>query len=151
MPTTKTTPRKPPRKTSGSTSASASAITTPRPRKARAGDTIGVSKPSQVKQAVSRKATKAAQGAQIAAIKDIVHKTDDKALALKTFLKGSSPEDIEEVRTLLSVGASGGLNINASADEELARDWRNGAYRRRPLNRHQVRLQEAGTAQCHAL
>jgi polyphosphate kinase 2 len=120
MPTTSKTPRK----TSRSTRASAIAA----PRKARAGDTIGVSKPSQVKQAVSRKASKAAQGAQIAALKDIMHKADDKALALKTFLKGSSPEDIEEVRALLRVGANGAINVSASADEELARDWRKGAY-----------------------
>jgi|GEM_PF-2560265 len=34
----------------------------------------------------------------------------DMGLALKTFLKGSSPEDIEEVRALLRVGANGALD-----------------------------------------
>ena len=104
-----------------------SAATAEPSRKASSGDTVGVRKTQKVKQAVVRKTRQAAQGAQVAALQDIVSHADDKALALKTFLKGSSPEDIAEVRRLLR-GGNGKYQAGLKPDEELARDWRKGVY-----------------------
>ena len=49
-------------------------------------------------------------------------------MALKTFLQGSSNEDIAAVRALLLNGGDGNSKSGKSPDEELASDWRNGAY-----------------------
>ncbi len=111
-----------------STSPTAKRSTKPRPRRATSGDTVGVSDPVRIKRAVARKAREAAQGAQLAALQDVLRNTDDKALALKTILKGSSPEDIDAVRSLLREGGDTKREITLSADQELVRDWREGGY-----------------------
>ncbi|MCZ4317082.1 polyphosphate kinase 2 [Comamonadaceae bacterium G21597-S1] len=98
-----------------------------RPRKVAAGDTVGARSPAQVKPAVSRQARESAQGAQLAAVKDAVAKSRDKALTLKTFLQGSSADDIAEVRKLLLDGTSKPMT-GVRADDELVKDWRNGTY-----------------------
>jgi len=100
----------------------------PRPRKAASGDTVGVRSTRQVQKAVSRQAQESAQGAQIAALHDIVGHADDKALALMTFLQGSSREDIAAVGALLRDGEDDKRTTGSSPDEELVADWRNGAY-----------------------
>jgi hypothetical protein len=100
----------------------------PRPRKAASGDTIGVTQPRQIKRVVVRQATEAAQGAMNAAVQDIVDKASDKASALKTLLKGSSPEDIDAVRKLLRNGRKGKDDTQMAADEALARDRHSGTY-----------------------
>jgi len=109
-----------------------------RPRRAASGDTSGAKTPSKIAAVVSQQALVAAQGAQLAALSDILSRSSDKAVALKTFLKGSSPDDVAEVRRLLRGGAdAGGEGGNGrsarTADEELARDWRSGAYPYRNL------------------
>jgi len=109
-------------------SATSAMSPTPRQRKATSGDTIGVRSTRQVQKAVSRKAQEAAEVAQIVAVQDIVGHADNKALALKTFLQGSSREDISAVRALLRNGGDGKRTTEQSPDEELAGDWRNGAY-----------------------
>jgi len=101
---------------------------TEHPRRAAAGDTIDMRRPQQIKQTVSRQAREAAQGALVAALKDVVTKSDNKALALSTMLKGSSAEDIAEVRKMLRGGESGRGQSSLASDEELAQDWRSGAY-----------------------
>ncbi len=98
-----------------------------KPRKVAAGDTVAARNTAQVKQAVARQAREAAQGAQLAAVEDAVAKSRDKALTLKTFLQGSSADDIAEVRKLLA-GGSGKRMAGVSVDDELAKDWRNGTY-----------------------
>ena len=103
-----------------------------RPRKVVAGDTVAARSTAQVKPAVSRQAREAAQGAQLAAVKDAVAKSSDKALTLKTFLQGSSADDIAEVRKLL-FDEAGKRMTGVSADDELVKDWRNGAYPYRNL------------------
>lgn len=64
----------------------------------------------------------------MAALKDIVGRSSEKAVALKTFLKGSSPDELAEIRELLRDGEDGAGPHTISADEALAKDWRNGAY-----------------------
>ncbi|MCB2008992.1 MAG: polyphosphate kinase 2 [Rhodoferax sp.] len=99
----------------------------PRPRKVAAGDTVAARSTAQVKAAVSRQARESAQGAQLAAVKDAVAKSRAKASTLKTFLQGSSADDIAEVRKLLLDGSSKRM-AGVSADDELVKDWRNGTY-----------------------
>jgi len=101
---------------------------TARRRRAASGDTTGARSPKQGKRIVSRQTQAAAQGAQIAALKDIVGRSSEKALTLKTFLQGSSPDELAEIRKLFRDGEEGFGQRAASADEALARDWRNGAY-----------------------
>ncbi len=98
-----------------------------RPRKVASGDTIGTTSPQRVKQVVSRQAREAAQGAQLAAVKDAVARSGDKALTLKTFLQGSSAEDVAEVRRLLRDGSSDKEEA-VHADTVLTRNWRDGGY-----------------------
>ena len=114
-------------KTPRPTAAKKTAKPSSRPRKVAAGDTVAAHSTRKVKQAVSRQAREAAQGAQLAAVKDAVAKSRDKALTLKTFLQGSSADDIAEVRKLLLDG-SGKRMAGVSVDDELVRDWRNGTY-----------------------
>ena len=108
--------------------------TTARPRRASRGDTTTAKTAKSVATAAAREAVDAAQGAQTAALADIVGQASDKAEALKTFLAGSSPDDIAAVRKMLQVdgGPDGDHAINngslRSADDELAQDWRTGGY-----------------------
>ena len=115
-------------------SKTATAHKTARPRRAARGDTAAARTPKGLAAAVAREARDAAQGAQGAALADIVDHAENKAEALKTFLAGSSPDDIAAVRKLLQVQADpdGDHAINngsgRSADDELAHDWRSGGY-----------------------
>ena len=77
---------------------------------------------------VARQALAAAQGAQNAAIKDIVTRSAHKAVALKTFLAGSSPDDVAAVREMLRHGDGGNGKTVVAPDDELAHDWRTGGY-----------------------
>ena len=132
MATSKRAPRKTTRSTKATTTTAAATTRAKspasRPRKVSSGDTVGVRTTRQVQKVVSRKAQESAQGAQIAALQDIVSQADDKALALKTFLQGSSREDIAAVRALLRNGENGKGKTGPGPDEELASDWRNGGY-----------------------
>lgn len=104
---------------------------TPRPkteRSTRRGDTSGASTPAGFARQVPRDRLDAAQGAHQTALQDILAKTPNKAQALKTILEGSSPDDVAEIRAMLAdnrqlLGAQG-----VKPDEELASDWRTGAY-----------------------
>ena len=115
-------------------SKTATAHKTARPRRAARGDTTAARTPKGLAAAVAREARDAAPGAQGAALADIVDHAENKAEALKTFLAGSSPDDIAAVRKLLQVQADpdGDHAINngsgRSADDELAHDWRSGGY-----------------------
>jgi len=77
---------------------------------------------------VTRQARESAQEAQLAAVHDALRQSVDKASTLKTFLQGSSADDIAEVRRLLRDGDNGKGNNAMAADDALARDWRNGTY-----------------------
>ncbi|MFO1193010.1 MAG: polyphosphate kinase 2 [Rhodoferax sp.] len=105
-----------------------------RPRRASRGDTTGTRSPRRVGTVVAREAVAAAQGAQTAALADIVTHAEDRAEALKTFLAGSSPDDIAAVRKMLAVDLAADAPQadtragGRGADEELASDWRSGGY-----------------------
>ena len=105
-----------------------------RPRRAALGDTTGATTTRRVATKVAKAAFDSAQGAQLNALTDILAHASDKAAALKTFLDGSSPDDIAAVRQLLlegdGVDGDHAISIGRqrSADDELAYDWRSGAY-----------------------
>jgi polyphosphate kinase 2 len=83
---------------------------------------------------VAREAVAAAQGAQTAALADIVTHAENRAEALQTFLAGSSPDDIAAVRKMLAIDLAADAPQSdtraggRSADDELASDWRSGGY-----------------------
>ncbi len=70
----------------------------------------------------------AAQSAQLNALQDILKHQGNKASALKTFLEGSSPDDVEAIRKMLLEGAVLTDTKSNKPDEELVKDWRSGAY-----------------------
>ncbi|HNJ84934.1 MAG TPA: polyphosphate kinase 2 [Piscinibacter sp.] len=74
----------------------------------------------------------AAQGAKIAALDDIIAKAGepaDAARQLRAILEGASPDDAEALRRELFEGSDAKQRRKLlKPDEELAADWRNGAY-----------------------
>jgi polyphosphate kinase len=106
----------------------ARAAVEPRLRRTSQGDTLGARSAKGVATQTARMRTSAAQGAQLAAVKNILAKTPDKAAALKTLLVGSSPEDVSEIRRMLEENQSLLGNPSVKPDEELAANWRSGGY-----------------------
>jgi polyphosphate kinase len=95
------------------------------PRRTTQGDTTGASTVRGVARATVRDQLNAAQGAQQSALLDALAKSTDKAAVLKTFLAGSSPDDVAAIRALLDKGQA---VPGVKPDEELASDWRKGGY-----------------------
>ena len=98
------------------------------PRRTVLGDTTGAKTATGIGKQVAKTRLDAAQGGQQTALKDILPRTKDKASALRALLAGSSPDDVAAIRTLLLEDPSLGTDKDVEPDEELARDWRNGAY-----------------------
>jgi polyphosphate kinase 2 len=127
----KTAPRKAP---------SAKTKTTPvaiqeRPRRAALGDTIGTVQPKRIRRKAVSQAVVARQGAQLAAVRDILTRKSsskaDKAESLRAILEGAAPDDAKAIRQLLKGQAKAGTRARAEAvdpNEQLAKDWRSGAY-----------------------
>ena len=96
------------------------------PRHVSQGDILGAKSTKGIgKQAVSAKLD-AAQGAQLNALRDILSQSKDKADVLKTFLAGTSPDDVAAIRNMLLKGEAKGKKANP--DDLLAKDWRTGGY-----------------------
>ncbi len=102
-------------------------ITTPRVRRTILGDTSGAKTTTGVGKQVIQNSTLAAQDAQNSAIKAILSNNSNKADALKTFLQGSSPDDIAAIRQMLLDGDDSNFQ-RIKPDEELSSDWRTGGY-----------------------
>ncbi|MFZ4479775.1 MAG: polyphosphate kinase 2 [Rhodoferax sp.] len=122
-------------KTKPTRSAAAAATReTARPaRRAAQGDTTGAKSTAGIASKVARDRLDAAQGLQQNALKDILAQAPDKASALKALLDGSSPDDVAAIRRMLFEDSGLGVEKDMSPDEELARDWRSGAYPYRNL------------------
>ena len=97
-------------------------------RRANQGDTSGAKSTKEVPQRVAKTRLEAAQGAQQAALKDIVGRSHNKVSALKALLAGSSPDDVAAIRKELLNDQPVGDRIASRPDEELAADWRTGGY-----------------------
>ena len=93
------------------------------------GDVVATKKSSRgIAKQVAQDQLNAAQSAELNALQDILKQQGDKAAALKTFLAGSSPDDVEAIRKMLLEGAALTGTQGNKPDEELAKDWRSGAY-----------------------
>jgi polyphosphate kinase 2 len=97
-------------------------------RRASQGDTTSAKTASGIAKQVIKTQLEAAQGAQQAALKDILLHTADRAAAFKALLAGSSPDDVAAIRNMLLDGEQLTAAHNATPDDELAGDWRTGAY-----------------------
>ncbi|NMM12937.1 MAG: polyphosphate kinase 2 [Rhodoferax sp.] len=98
------------------------------PRRVAQGDTTGAKTVSGIAKKVAKTKLDAAQGAQQSALKDILKQTDDKVSALKALLAGSSPDDVTAIRNMLLDDQNLANDKVGKPDEELAGDWRTGAY-----------------------
>jgi polyphosphate kinase 2 len=98
------------------------------PRRVAQGDTTGAKTVSGIAKKVAKTKLDAAQGAQQIALKDILKQTDDKVSALKALLAGSSPDDVTAIRNMLLDDQNLVNDKMGKPDEELAGDWRTGAY-----------------------
>lgn len=93
------------------------------------GDVVATKKSLHgIARQVAQDQLNAAQSAELNALQDILKQQGDKAAALKTFLAGSSPDDVEAIRKMLLEGAALTGAQGNKPDEELAKDWRSGAY-----------------------
>ena len=93
------------------------------------GDVVATKKSLRgIAKQVAQDQLNAAQSAELNALQDILKQQGDKAAALKTFLAGSSPDDVEAIRKMLLEGAALTGTQGNKPDEELAKDWRSGAY-----------------------
>jgi polyphosphate kinase 2 len=97
-------------------------------RRAAQGDTTDAKTAAGIARQVIHTKVDATQGAQQAALKDILSHAGNKAAALKTILSGSSPDDVAAIRKMLLDGQALGDGKAVKPDEELAGDWRTGAY-----------------------
>jgi polyphosphate kinase 2 len=98
------------------------------PRLASQGDTSGARTTKGIGKRVAKTQLDAAQGAQGAALKDILAHADNKVSALKALLAGSSPDDVAAIRKMLLGGQQLSDSQAIKPDEELAGDWRTGGY-----------------------
>ncbi len=106
---------------------------TPGLRRVVQGDTSGAKSTKGIGKRVASTKLEAAQNAQQIALKDILEHADDKVSALKAMLTGSSPDDVAAIRQMLLESQTAEEPIAAKPDEELAGDWRTGAYPYRNL------------------
>lgn len=110
---------------------------TRRVRRAAEGDVIAGDGGKTVAEVVVSEAVQAAQGAKLAALSDIVANAADPkeaARQLRAIFEGASPDDAEALRRELLEGTDAKLRRRlVQPDEELAPDWRNGAYPYRNL------------------
>ena len=97
------------------------------PRRVSSGDTLTARSVRGVARQSAKVQRESAQGAQGAAVTSILAHTRDKAAALKALLAGSSPDDVAEIRKMLLAGSKAAKD-DLKPDEELAPDWRTGAY-----------------------
>ncbi len=102
-----------------------------RTRRAAEGDVIAAGRET-IDRIVVEESVQAAQGAKVAALEDILARAEQPAEAarqLRAIFEGASPDDAEALRRELLEGSDEKLRRKlVKPDEELAPDWRNGAY-----------------------
>jgi polyphosphate kinase len=107
----------------------------PKPRRVVLGDTIGTTQPEKLRRARVGRSVEARQGAQLAAVRDILsrkeHSKAEKADSLRAILEGAAPDDAKAIRQLLKGQAKATARAKAEKldpNEQLSKDWRSGAY-----------------------
>lgn len=106
-----------------------------KPRRVALGDTIGTTEPQQLRRNRVGRSVEARQGAQLAAVRDILSRKEsskaEKADSLRAILEGAAPDDAKAIRQLLKGQAKATARAKAEAldpNEQLSKDWRSGAY-----------------------
>ena len=107
----------------------------PQPRRVVLGDTIGTTEPQKLRRTRVGRSVEARQGAQLAAVRDILsrqeHTRAEKADSLRAILEGAAPDDAKAIRQLLIGQAKASARAKADEvdpNEQLSKDWRSGAY-----------------------
>jgi polyphosphate kinase len=132
----KRTTRQPVAKTAASGRAPAQKTqTSERTRRVAQGDTIGTTDPQKLRRNRVGRSVEARQGAQLAAVRDILsrkeHTRAEKADSLRAILEGAAPDDAKAIRQLLKGQAKATARAKAETvdpNEQLSKDWRSGAY-----------------------
>ena len=115
--------------------ATAPSLSTEKPRRVALGDTSGTSQPQKIRKNTVSRAVASRQAAQLAAVQDILSRTDNsqthKAESLRAILEGAAPDDAKAIRRLLKQETQvvrSEAKAQVKPDEALAADWRSGAY-----------------------
>lgn len=87
-----------------------------------------IKKASNIGERVASGKTSSAQSAKNVAMTDILGHSKDKVSALKALLAGSSPDDVAAIKKMFLVGEENPGQKDVAPDEQLVKDWRNGAY-----------------------
>ncbi len=110
------------------------------PRRVAAGDVLAVTSAASAARKTPAQAIETATSAKEVAVRDIIdgllpEKTHELAEALGTIMQGASPDDALVLKRALLTPMSrpAGSKKSPNPDEELAGDWRSGAYPYRNL------------------
>ncbi len=114
----------------------AKATTSPeKPRRASSGDTAGSTQPQRIRKNTVNAVVASRQTAQLALVNDILAQPGSsqaqKAESLRAILEGAAPDDAKAIRQLLKGQAKANLRATANRvdpNDQLATDWRSGAY-----------------------
>ena len=110
--------------------ASLNGAAAPRPRRAKAGDTSGSSKPERIARRVATDRVEAAQARELEALKDVATAgaTGGLASSVKSLLAGASPDDAQSLRQALLAELQELPGVGRNPDDELSPNWRRGGY-----------------------
>jgi len=118
-----------------SPAATATAPKVGKPQRVSAGDTSGSTRPKPIRNNTLGEVMEARQVAQFAAVSDILARPQrsqaQKAESLRAILEGAAPDDAKAIRQLLKGQAKANQRAVAERvdpNEQLAADWRKGAY-----------------------
>ena len=101
-------------------------------RRVAQGDTAPLLTADAIEAYTTREAERAAEGVQFAAVQSVLDSKQDgreKAKALRALLEGASSDDLAAIRSrLLGLDKADAKLALQNPDEELAEEWRDGAY-----------------------
>jgi polyphosphate kinase 2 len=122
-----------------------------KPRVAAKGDISPAHSDKGIESFVVDESVEAAQESKIVAVNDILNHagsgSPELVESLKAILAGASPEDAAALRNVLMKSPEIGKTLGTNPDDELADDWREGAYpyknlmSRKSYERQKYRLQ----------
>jgi polyphosphate kinase len=113
----------------------APAAMTEKPRRVSLGDVTGSQRPEQIRRSSVKRNVAARQAGQMAAVRDILSRPDsgatEKADSLRAILAGAAPDDAKAIREFIkgeTKARQRSRKLEVNPDEQLAKDWRSGAY-----------------------
>lgn len=135
-----TTPNKTQKPTASARTSARKTTPNDKPRRVRAGDVLAVTSAASAARKTPGEAIAAATAAKEVAVRDIIdgllpEKTHELAEALGTIMQGASPDDALVLKRALMTPIHRPVNgkKSLSSDDELAPNWRDGAYPYRNL------------------